>query len=291
MKTRELNGKDFFESEEFPLSIFRMPYHAGLNPPHRHNFDELMIVSGGSATHHVPKKTTVLERGDVYFIPRGAVHSYDTKPNEKVEVINILFEFSRLPMTGLDINQIPAFRSFLLSKSLRPEVPAPLKLDAPVLAQVLHCVNQMEAELSEQSAGYLSMTFSYFIRLLCLLVRCGGLHPVSPSRPEALKLRSLTMYLEEHLDREISVTEMAKYVNASPSYLRVLFHKVYGQSPVNYVTKLRISRAMQLLSNADHSITDVAFETGFSDSNYFTRVFHKHVGVCPTTFRKRLLTS
>ena len=291
MKPRELNGKDFFECEEFPLSVFRMPFHDGANSLHRHDFDEIMIVIGGSANHHVGRKISVLRRGDVYIIPCGAVHAYETEPEEKLEVINILFDSSRLPLSSLDLKYVPGFRSFFLRNTKRPKIPPPLNLSADGMALVLLCVSQMEAELSDQSPGYLSMTFSYFVRLLCLLARSGCSQPLSLSPPEVRKLRVLVAHLEQNLEREISVKEMAQHINISPSYLRSLFHRVYAQSPVNYVRKLRIARAMELLAVPEISITEVAYKTGFNDSNYFTRVFHKHTGECPTDFRKRVLNT
>lgn len=288
---RELRGKDFFECEEFPLSIFRMPSHEGLNSVHCHDFDELMIVVGGSATHHTIHKTTVLRRGDVYFIPSGAIHSYETEPAEKLEVVNILFDHSRLPLGGLDLNQIPAFGSFFQSDSKRSMVPPPLELDEPGMAQVMLCINQMEAELSEQSPGYLSMTFSYFVRLLCLLLRLGGVCPLSMNPPEVLKLRSLVAHLEENLTQSFSVMEMADFLGVSPSYLRILFHRAYSQSPVHFLNRLRIGRAIELLVNQDCSVTEAAFKVGFNDSNYFTRVFHRYLGKSPKSFRKQVLNA
>ena len=104
-------------------------------------------------------------------------------------------------------------------------------------------------------------------------------------------MRALVAHLEQNLDREISVKEMAHYINISPSYLRSLFHRVYAQSPGMYVRKLRVAKAMELLARPEISITEVAYRTGFNDSNYFTRVFRRNSGENPTVFRKRVLKS
>ncbi len=73
----------------------------------------------------------------------------------------------------------------------------------------------------------------------------------------------------------------------SEGNLHKVFKEATGQSPIDYLIKLRLQRSMDLLSDTGLSITEIAFKTGFNDSNYFTRHFKKIIGTTPSRYRKQ----
>ena len=73
----------------------------------------------------------------------------------------------------------------------------------------------------------------------------------------------------------------------SESTLMRTFQRVMKRSPVDHVIRVRISRACQLLQRPETRITEVAFQCGFNDSNYFSRQFRKVTGLTPRQFRSR----
>ncbi|HEV2292839.1 MAG TPA: AraC family transcriptional regulator [Tepidisphaeraceae bacterium] len=98
-------------------------------------------------------------------------------------------------------------------------------------------------------------------------------------------------WLNEHLDENISVGDLADVAGLSPSYFRRWFHREVGSSPRDYVTQLRIERAKRLLAESDRSITHIAMDLGYSTSAYFTAVFHGETGTTPSDFRRQLRES
>ncbi|MEP3932587.1 helix-turn-helix transcriptional regulator, partial [Rhodopirellula bahusiensis] len=58
--------------------------------------------------------------------------------------------------------------------------------------------------------------------------------------------------------------------------------------PIKYLIQVRIQEASRLLRSTDRSITDIAFDVGFSDSNYFSRQFRTHLGLSPREYRKQM---
>ena len=62
--------------------------------------------------------------------------------------------------------------------------------------------------------------------------------------------------------------------------------EVTGMSPNNYLLRLRLCRAMNMLRETDMSVTEIAFACGFNDSNYFTSRFHREVGMSPLKYRR-----
>lgn len=93
-------------------------------------------------------------------------------------------------------------------------------------------------------------------------------------------------YLCYNYTRNISLDEIAEQFHYSKSYLRQLFRRKSNHSIMHYLTALRIKRAKELLANTSMRVSEIAFEVGYSDSNYFTNIFRKETGLSPKAYRK-----
>ncbi len=93
-------------------------------------------------------------------------------------------------------------------------------------------------------------------------------------------------YMESHFRSQISYRDVAREIFISPSYFLSLFKKETGVTFVDYLTELRIEEAKRLLRDTDLAITQIAYDLGFNNSNYFSNLFRKVVGVSATEFRK-----
>lgn len=92
-------------------------------------------------------------------------------------------------------------------------------------------------------------------------------------------------FCQEHLEREVTVQELAVIAGLSRHHFTRRFTLVFGKPPKEYHTQLRIHYAAQLL-RAKHSVKEVTSLCGFSDTAYFCRVFRRCVGISPGAFRK-----
>jgi AraC family transcriptional regulator len=99
------------------------------------------------------------------------------------------------------------------------------------------------------------------------------------------KLRAAAEYIEEHLDSEVSLDELAAVAHLSTYHFARLFKASTGLPPHQYVIARRIERAKQLLRGDDLSLAQVAARVGFWDQGHFTRHFKRLVGVTPGCFR------
>lgn len=98
-------------------------------------------------------------------------------------------------------------------------------------------------------------------------------------------------YLQLNHTRRITVEELCRHFYCSRSTISHKFKAYTGQSITEYVTSLRIEDAKSLLKNTNMSIGSISATTGFDNSNYFTNVFTKEVGVSPTAYRKRHISA
>ncbi len=92
-------------------------------------------------------------------------------------------------------------------------------------------------------------------------------------------------YIKENLDRQITLKEIASYVNLSPYYFSHIFKLETGYAPIEFATKNRIDTAKTLLKTSKLAIADIAYQVGYSSSSGFINIFYKKVGFTPTEFR------
>jgi two-component system response regulator YesN len=93
-------------------------------------------------------------------------------------------------------------------------------------------------------------------------------------------------YIDQHyMNAELSLDEVAAQVNLSPSHFSVVFSQETCQTYTEYLTRLRIKKAKELLRMTTLRSTDICYQVGYSDPHYFSHVFGKHTGFSPKAFR------
>ena len=95
-------------------------------------------------------------------------------------------------------------------------------------------------------------------------------------------------YIQEHQAEDISLSDVAKAVNTSSFYFCKMFRRITGINFTDYVSRLRIERAKNLLLNPNLRISEIAYEVGFQSLTHFNRVFKRIAGQSPTDYRQQL---
>ena len=95
------------------------------------------------------------------------------------------------------------------------------------------------------------------------------------------------LWLEAHVAEDVSLEDAARAAGLSPFHFLRIFSAVIGATPHQYLLRLRLARAAQLLAEEERPVTDVAFDCGFADLSNFVRTFRRAAGVSPREFRKR----
>lgn len=98
-------------------------------------------------------------------------------------------------------------------------------------------------------------------------------------------VRQAMIYLHDHYAEPISRRDIAHHVSIAEDYLTFCFRQELGTTPIKYLQRYRVNQAKTLLKNSHKTITEIAREVGFSDSGYFSRVFHRETGMSPEIFR------
>lgn len=106
-----------------------------------------------------------------------------------------------------------------------------------------------------------------------------------------LRFSDVMTYIENNLDKKITVRDLANYCNLNEVYFSNSFTKSVGISPSQFVIEKKLARSMILLRDEKISVKEIAFALGFNNELYFSRLFKKKTGLPPSKFRKNVKTS
>lgn len=117
----------------------------------------------------------------------------------------------------------------------------------------------------------------------CNLVKKDSTLNYSPIIKEAIHFINL------NLNKNLTLKAISSNIAVSSQYLSTLFKQEVGQSLTEFIAKNRMEQAIYFLKESDLSISEIATEVGYSDLNYFSKVFKKHYGVTPSTYREEVV--
>jgi AraC-like DNA-binding protein len=283
---RVLKIDEWFHPDGFPITVERREPQEHFEP-HAHEFTELVIVTGGKCLHVTGSESWELTAGDVFVITGRREHEY--RDLLDLKLVNILYQPSQLKMGLLDLPSVAGYHALFTiepTQRSRQAAKGKLHLNGKDLGQVIELADQLEAELKAREPGFGFMATASFMQIIGLLSRCYGRSP-SPDRRALLRIGEALSHLERNIHRDVNLEELASIAHMSQrSFLRV-FQSAVGTSPLAWAIGQRINRACSLLRQTDKRVTEIAFDVGFNDSNYFTRQFTKTTGFSPRAYRLR----
>ncbi len=285
-RARVLKKRDWFERNDFPIEVLRREPQEPFGP-HSHEFTELVIITGGGGLHVVDRESHPLTAGDVFVISGATVHEY--RELKDLCLINVMFDWPRLKISPRDLVTLPGYHALFgleaidrRARRFQSRMHLPLK----ELATVVDLAGRLEHEVHAGEPGFGFASSALLMRMICFLSRNYD-RAALPSSHALLRIGKAVARLEEHFDQPMTVEQLARIAGMPRrSFLRA-FREATGQTPINYLLQLRISRAAELLGLTDESITEIAFRCGFEDSNYFTRQFRRVREMTPREYRQR----
>jgi AraC-like DNA-binding protein len=131
------------------------------------------------------------------------------------------------------------------------------------------------------------------IKLLCIFAEhlsvLSNQILVQQENAEPPLIRRAKAFMAEHQTESLSLGQVAKAVNCSTFYFCKLFKKATGLNFTDYLSRIRLERAKNLLLNPNLRVSEIAFEVGFQSLTHFNRVFKHIVGQSPTVYREHLV--
>ena len=281
-----LKKESFFSPETAPIVVARREPQPEF-PRHRHQFAELVVVTAGTGLHAIRNEAYPIGTGDVFVINDHSPHEY--KEMAQLGLINIMYDANELGMKNWDVRTLPGYHAmFIFEPAYRRKhkFESRLRLELRELSQVKSMVESLEQELETKESGHRLMSSSIFAQLVCYLSRCYGKSRM-PASKALLRIGNAISHIEQNASEELDLDSLASMAHMSRRNFTRAFRDAIGHSPIEYLIRLRITRAMELLSHSEMNVTEIAFQTGFHDSNYFARQFRKATSLSPSEYKKK----
>lgn len=236
------------------------PYISAIPRDH----ESLFFVTNGTLLYEEGTHRQIIDQGQVGYIRRGSIDKSSAYRCEQVSYIAVNFFIDKKNLTPT----LP-FRTLCSSGSAYPY--------ENLFSQALHY-------FLLKSPGYLAICNGLLLQIIGFLY---NEHTIpSADFQKMQKIRNSMEYLKEHYDDpELKISTLAQIENMSEKHFRRIFFDVYKKTPYAFLQEFRINKAEILLLNTAKSISDIAFQCGFSDIYSFSHCFKKHTGLSPTDYK------
>ena len=153
----------------------------------------------------------------------------------------------------------------------------------------LYYLRAMLTEIENKASGYDLVCQALLEVLVVRLMRRTdfSLTPTTPGTRTSKECVAVRRYIDSHFKESLSLDVLAEVAHVNKYYLVHTFSKEYGISPINYLISRRIAESKHLLSETDHSLSQISHMLGFSSPSYFSQSFRKLEGISPMEYRRQ----
>lgn len=230
---------------------------------------QLLYIAAGQGHFFINGQERVVSAGNIIVYLPGQPQEYVYFKDDKTDVYWVHF-------TGSDVEKIIDYYNIRLSENIIYIGTSPdyQWLFGQIIQELQLCRPKFEELIS-------LLLRNIFILISRNLI---GANRADNSLENEVELAM--HYFRENYRSEINVEDYALSRGMSASNFYRVFKQISGSTPLQYILKLRLSNAQNLLENSNLSIAEIASAVGYENPLYFSRLFNKHIGVSPSEYRK-----
>jgi AraC-like DNA-binding protein len=264
---------------ELPVCELLFPTHVGGFNQAKYHFVErrygtaqyvLIVCLAGVGTCRVGSRTWRLEKGHGILLPPEVYHRYEADQEQPWTIFWVHFIGSAAP----------AFQSALGVSISEPRF---------WIGDLAIMTDAFEETYRYVLSGYTDRDLLGLATSLAHLLGLCRIHQKSPGLRRRIAedrvLRSIR-YMRENVARPITLKDCARSAGWSEAHFSLVFRRQTKLSPIRFLTRLKLHRACELLKTTDLSMQEIAMGIGFDDQFYFSRLFHRHLRMAPTAYRR-----
>lgn len=241
--------------------------------PHKHNFFQLVIVTGGQGWHEIDFQRHSVHSGAIFILKPGQVHDWELSSDTTGFLVE--FEFNA-------IKKAAAFHDPLSQLYSLPDV---LKLNGSRLENILRHCQEMLREQEEKDAHWETILQLRLVTLTVLMLRAA---PIPADAVTGNKvIHEFYNLVHSHYSRHHGVEFYAEKLKLTPKALTMRVTRACGVPPKKIIQDRCILEAKRLLAYSAICNAAIAKKIGFEDPNYFVRLFRSKTGLTPHEFREQ----
>jgi len=247
-----------------------------------------LFISRGQGTH----PTRMIDSHELIFVKEGCLEMWEEGRTFSVEAGQTLHLWPMRRHGG--VGTLPAGLEFYwihfeLNDSSGAAVEKESVIEVPQLSRVSR-PEKLESLfrhfLDDQESGLLEACEANFLVMLMLLEAARPASAYKDNSDISVLATRANTYIRTHFHDPITPGKVAEALGYNPDYLERIYRKVYGQTLTEFIHRSRIRHACSLLLDTDMTIEQIARACGFSDADYFRRIFRRYQQSSPSTYRQ-----
>ncbi|MCK5129604.1 MAG: helix-turn-helix transcriptional regulator [Clostridiales bacterium] len=276
---------------KYSFRCFRQEYsdHRVMCYAHWHNYIELLYLEEGSVNIFLNGKLYQAHKEDLVIINSKEAHQIETIDKDTRYIV-IQFDPDMLHMSST------AFTLKYILPFSGPDKTYPrlFKKEDIYKTEIKLRIQHIYDEMLNEEYAYEFAIQANIIMLFLDIVRSWHQNGIDIQNDTFIKDKDLVWinkamtFIEDHYYENITAKETAKICLMSYNYFTTRFKQLLGRSFSCYLNYIRLRQAEYHLMSSDKSVTDIAYECGFSSTSYFISMFAKHKSVTPQNYRKRI---
>lgn len=241
-----------------------------------HQWAVILITRGGYRIGLDTSRAFDAEACDLVVMRPETDHAWTTADHPRGRREGVAASFVLLrppPRIELMLLRLPEIRPHYSLQRIGP---------GPAWRRMVRCFRQMEAICDSNVATRAELQ----LNLLEQALLWAAAEARSAADSMDSRVRQVIEHMASHLDDQLTIEQLCRVAGVSRSQLAAIFEPATGLTPMRYLEKLRLERAMQLLQMTSRKVDSIAEEVGFCDAKHFAKRFRAVVGTTPTAYRQ-----
>lgn len=223
----------------------------------------------GSGWYKIADKQYDVSANEFFILPQNVPHSYGSSKDNPWTIYWIHFGGELLKY----FNSIDTVQTHFK--------PYHIKSSNEIFSSFFKIYETLELGYSTDNLVFANLCLLHFLTLFIY----NSKHYVVNAKDTVSPVDSAILYMQDHINENITLNELCFHSNYSQSRFSNLFKQKTGYAPIDYFIQMKMQKASQQLDFTNQSVKEVALNLGFDDPYYFSRRFSKVIGMSPTKYR------
>lgn len=268
----------------FPFFIYQTG-KIGAVKEHDHDFFEIVYIYKGNGVCSVGGRQYPFRSNQLVFTPEFVPHAFKSSEGGVHQQVSVAVHGDMLGHV-----RIKRFRPQAVLDRIRNLQKYILEVPPGSVRDIENLFKTLYLEYSFKAPGWESIISLELMRLFALVDRFarGGAGTVARIRAEDPRVFMVLRNMESDYYSASCLKRSMEKIQVNRRYFIRLFKQEAGYPPLNYLNRLRIEKACELLAHTNHPVIQIAYDVGCTNLSYFNRLFNKYLGASPTRFRSRI---
>ncbi len=270
-----------YDDPNFPSYVYCgyvYPSSTWANDPHFHDDVELLCVTNGYLAYNINGEEVFINEGDTIFVNSRQIHFNAPKREARTDYVIVIFHPRVLCASNIVENK------YIKAVTENSNVPF-IRFDHT--DEIGGKIHDLMVEAPHYLGNEFLLTKQFYAIWEQVLKSLGSTdytdYRYSDSQVDSLK--AMLTFIQENYNSNIKLDDIAAAGNVSRTFCNNLFHKYTDQTPIENLTRFRVSKVAELLNSSSLSMSEIAYNTGFASASYMAESFKKYYGESPRSFK------